>query len=140
MKLLNPDLSSMLNRRVEENDLILYPNLMHDGLENQVALFVVSNPLVISPFGNYVARHGTSCVVLCPLKFRAPLPDRRRKTRQENAFDPLVKFRDPLFKVCITFQVQPINLRMVISKRGQSRSRIELTAVCMRPRSSANAS
>ena len=37
MQLLNPRLPRELNRRIQEDDLVLYPNLVNDGVERQVA-------------------------------------------------------------------------------------------------------
>lgn len=36
MKLLDPSRTGVLNRRIEEDNLVLYPDLMYDGFEDHV--------------------------------------------------------------------------------------------------------
>lgn len=48
---MNPSLSGILDRRVQEDHLVLYPYLMHDGLDDHVALKELQH--ISDSFGPY---------------------------------------------------------------------------------------
>lgn len=48
--------------------------------------------------------------VVCPVEFGAPHLNNLRKPLEKDQLDLLVQFCNPVFKVGVTFQVQPIDL------------------------------
>ena len=48
--------------------------------------------------------------VVRPVEFGAPHLNDLREPLEKDQFDLLVQFRNPVFKVGVTFQIQPINL------------------------------
>lgn len=70
MQLPDPRLTGMLDRRVEENNLVLYPNLVYDGLERQVIVPVIPNSFLPSPLS--ISCHSAAGIVFCPVELRTP--------------------------------------------------------------------
>lgn len=66
MQLLYPSLSGILNRRIEEDDLVLYPNFMNDRFQSQFPFLtlVVSQPLVPASFVCNIPKHDSTPYVL----------------------------------------------------------------------------
>lgn len=133
MKLLNPGLARILYWWVQENNLVLYPNLVYDrlqshafqmlhttiiqlplpvdALQDSTYLFVV--PLVAPLLRDEPSGISPGITIIRPVKFLAPELDDMGKSLKKDAFDLLVQLCHPLIEVGVAFQIQLINLVIV---------------------------
>lgn len=137
VQLLNPRRPGVLYRRVQKDNLILYPDFMHNRFQrhmtfqelrlfdqiktqkqrglpdrNKTDLFFLCSFVASSLIRQVPNRWQISpCItIIRSTKLGAPYLDDLGQPLQENSFDALVKFCHPIIQVCVTFQVKSINL------------------------------
>lgn len=132
VQLLQPSLSCILNWRVEEDDLVLYPDFVDNRLECHMALRKLftsvsdiyhgfqRQPYLLF-FGTFVPsalvgdiperwKLASTVRVLQTVELGAEHLYRLGQPLEEDPFYPLIEFGDPLFEVGIALQVQTIDL------------------------------
>ena len=69
MQLLYPSLPGILNRGVQENDLVLYPNLMNDRLQSHLTFIslVITQSLVPTTFVRDISKDNCASNLLLGL-------------------------------------------------------------------------
>jgi len=115
MQLLDPARPCILHRRIQEDNLVLYPNLMHDRLQHHMMLqelFVLR--LLIPSSLIWEIPEGPSNVpprvpVIRPVELSTPHLDDSSKALEEDALYPLVKLSDPVLQVGVTFEVELVD-------------------------------
>jgi len=124
MQLLEPRRTSVLYRGIQEDDLVLYPNLMHNRLQRHVPLHELikassahalvykddmTHLLLLYPLISTTLirkwQNITSISVIHTIKLRAPHLNDLRQPLQQDSFNSLVQFGNPMFKVSIALQV-----------------------------------
>lgn len=163
VQLADPSVASVLYWWVKEDDLVLYPDFVDNRLKHHVTFQELRSSELVSPatlqselektyslfldtfvpaslVGDVSQRQRRPVPIVRSVEFRAPHLDDMCKSLEQDAFDLLVEFRDPVVKVGVTLQVQPINLRVMHERYAYKLRRYKRTAAWILPRRSENAS
>ena len=114
--------------------------MKYQAADRGATYLLVLSPLIGPTFTGHLA-----CVIppsiriVHPIKLGAPYLNNLCEPLEKNQLDLLVQFRDPVFKVGVTLQVQPIDLYKAFSQTASSK-RLLRTAAWIWFNSSVNAS
>ena len=153
MQLVDPNSARMLNGRVQEDDLILDPDLMNDGCESKCSIRRLSDCQqhhICSDVSAYLVILGAlvspreyfspAIVIICPLEFAAEQLNDVSDSLEENALYALVQFCHPVIKVGVSLEVEPIDLQELNQSGASSKEGKVHTAAWIFPSSSRKAS